>query len=670
MGLLDLDPQTTGKIKRILESSPNQLIGMFDDLDPVTRHWLEQVIREFKRDGFSKSLQTLRMRDFRREPVPVHEFLTSKYLGNFVDTMFPVWRRDISYVETNSIYEWIITGGIGIGKSTAAKFEIAYRLHVVSCLRDPSEFYGNQAKDIVVFGLYNVTLDKADDLYKGLHTMVKESPYFKECYKPVGKTGLNFDNNVSVRVGSSELHALGNALLVFAIDEMNFMKGGSGDRSQAYRLYNSTQRRLESRFMTMGTTPGLVILMSSRNSVSSWLEKHFEEAQKDIRAKKAKNLQTGIHISDYSLWDVKRDRYSKDTFYVFVGDRYSPSEVLPIGIDLNTFIDESKKKHSMDEEELRSRLVEVPVDFHGHFLKDIDGALRDLAGRATISISPLIKDKRSILDSFDKTRQDPFKKNPISISTNEKNVHIMDFVDKSRLFRVVRSVFQPRVSPEAMRFIHVDLGLTGDSCGICMGFTQSYNLHQNYRFGSNFTSLMLPYICLDMLLTIKPPMVGEVPIQKLLEFIIDLKTAGFNLKLVTYDGFQSRHSVQILRDNGIEANVFSVDRDDTPYRFLRAAYLDRRVGSPYNAVLEEELTFLEHDIEKRKVDHPDGKSKDLSDAVAAVIYHASMNVTGGLSSQDVDKYVQFIHGFKDEEYPDQSMEEKMEARIESTVKGE
>lgn len=659
MGLVDLDPRLSEKIKNICSLPDKEISDFYDELDPVTRHWMEQVVKEFRRDGHSISLQKLRSRDFIREPVSAADFLTERYLGKFANGIYPNWIKDICYVEDNFIYEYVLTGGIGIGKSTAAKLLMAFRLQVVSCLRDPAEFYEHLAGDTTVFGIFNITLDKANDIYVGLSSIVKEAPFFKECYQPVGKSGLDFHNKVSVRTGSSELHALGDDLLVLCIDEMNFMRGGSGATSQAHKLYTSTQRRLQSRFMSKGFTPGIVVMMSSRNSVNSWLEKHITQVKEDNSIRIKQGLKPGAYISDYSLWDMKRERYNKDTFRVFVGDRYNPSEIISNEVDTDEYLNmRMSSSGAVSTDELKSRLLTIPVDFYSDFVKDIEGSIRDLAGRATLSISPLIRDKTCILDAFNanSSNVDIFKKNPISISITDSGVSIMDYVDKSKLFRIVRSNFQPRVDPDVPRFVHVDLGITGDSAGLAVGHIQKYNSFSSYRVGANTKSVVLPFIYFDVLLTIIPPSVGEIPIQSLLDFIISLKSVGFNLGLVTYDGFQSRHSVQILKTNNIKSAVFSVDRDDTPYRFLRAALMDRRVSFPKNAILEDELTFLEHNIDKKKVDHPTGKTKDLSDAVSSVCYNATMNPAKSLSGEERDVYLEFFNGLAKDDFSSQQQE--------------
>ncbi len=53
---------------------------------------------------------------------------------------------------------------------------------------------------------------------------------------------------------------------------------------------------------------------------------------------------------------------------------------------------------------------------------------------------------------------------------------------------------------------------------------------------------------------------------------------------------------------------------------LRRAAAERRVKVPVNEVLRLELTGLEHDVELDKVDHREGESKDVADALCASTY--------------------------------------------------
>lgn len=89
------------------------------------------------------------------------------------------------------------------------------------------------------------------------------------------------------------------------------------------------------------------------------------------------------------------------------------------------------------------------------------------------------------------------------------------------------------------------------------------------------------------------------------------------------NGFVSHNSAESLQQferRGLVADRLSVDRDTAAYDILRTALYDQRVDMyAYEPALYE-LRRLEHDRKRRKVDHPDGGSKDVSDAMAGVAF--------------------------------------------------
>ena len=108
--------------------------------------------------------------------------------------------------------------------------------------------------------------------------------------------------------------------------------------------------------------------------------------------------------------------------------------------------------------------------------------------------------------------------------------------------------------------------------------------------------------------------------------------------MISYDGFQSRESIQILRKTGIRAEAISVDRNLEPYEYLRSALYQGRLAMVDSEPLRLELAQLELDAKRDKVDHPPRGSKDVADAVCGAVYAASRwrSIRTGLGCQDQD----------------------------------
>jgi hypothetical protein len=166
----------------------------------------------------------------------------------------------------------------------------------------------------------------------------------------------------------------------------------------------------------------------------------------------------------------------------------------------------------------------------------------------------------------------------------------------------------------------VDLALSTDSTGVVCGYVSGF---RQVKRGDGVTET-LPIINIDFTLEVTPPKGEEIVISKIRTLICKLRdNLGVNVKWVTYDQYQSADSLQILRQKGFTTGLQSMDRTMKPYEMLKQALYDNRVSIPHHPKLQEELLALEFDTKKNKVDHTSQSSKDISDALAGVVYGVS-----------------------------------------------
>jgi len=164
--------------------------------------------------------------------------------------------------------------------------------------------------------------------------------------------------------------------------------------------------------------------------------------------------------------------------------------------------------------------------------------------------------------------------------------------------------------PGVNYYIHIDLGYKHDACGFAMGHLNGYDESEGE---------LKPKVAIDYIVKISAPPEGEVRFSDVRSLIYDLQARGFYIKKVTYDGFQSVDSIQILRSKGIESEVLSVDRTMAPYDTMKEMIHSNRFVSCYYQPLYDEYIRLEL-VKGKKVDHPAKGSKDVADAVAGVCY--------------------------------------------------
>jgi hypothetical protein len=174
------------------------------------------------------------------------------------------------------------------------------------------------------------------------------------------------------------------------------------------------------------------------------------------------------------------------------------------------------------------------------------------------------------------------------------------------------------------RFIHVDLAQKKDACGIAMGYRSGY---------TTVDGEMRPKVYLDVMIRIQAPNKGEIMFTDVRQIIYTLQDLGFPIGQVSFDGWQSVDSIQILRTRGINATMLSVDRTIEPHETLKSCLQDNRLnyyrytvldkaGTPdekLRNIFEDEISSLEL-LEGKKVDHAAKSSKDVADAIAGMCY--------------------------------------------------
>lgn len=531
------------------------------------------------------------------EPVPLRTFVEDPYFLNMEGVLYPVV-LDCTEEMNNGLYqETVLTGAIGTGKTTIALVSTAYQLYLLSSYYNPQEIFGlDPSSEIVfIFQSLNATLAKSVDFAR-FKSMIEKSPYFAEnfAFNKDILSELQFPNRIIVKpVSGAETGAIGQNVIGGIIDEMNFMSivenskssvdGGTYD--QAIALYNSIARRRKSRFMAQGKLPGLLCLVSSKRYPGQFTDTKEEESLREIEL----TGKTTIYVYDKKTWDIKpAGSFSGNWFTIFIGDGGRKPRILAPDEEVDLVDDHL--------------LMQIPEEYRMEFEKDMMNSLRDIAGISTLATHPFIVERDKITSSV---RQDHL------LFGRDK----VDFVD-TKLEILVKNI----IKPELPRFVHIDLAVTGDSAGLAIGTVTGFSLSET---SPDATELM-PDIWIDGTLEVNPPKGGEIQFHKIREVLYALKKAGMNIKWVTFDTFQSVDSIQLLRQAGFVVGTQSVDVTTHPYDFTKNALYSGRVSLPEHKKLMVELASLEKDTKKNKIDHPPHGSKDVSDALAGVIYGLTM----------------------------------------------
>jgi hypothetical protein len=543
------------------------------------------------------------------------EFVESKeFMGQRGHVRPAIMSELVRFFEKPFI-EGVLTGGIGIGKNFFADFALSYMIYLLSIYHNPQVEFDLAPGSSIVFIIQSITERLAKKVvFDQFSERLRLSPYFTKHFpfNPDVKSELRFPKNIYLLpVGGNDTAAIGMNVFGGVIDELNFMTYTQDSKyvraneefyDQAERVYMSLRRRMKSRFIQKGSIPGRLMLVSSINHPDDFTSRKIKEAETDDT----------IFIMNMSLWEALAgtDKLMEETFMVEVGNELKQSRII----------------NSIDEAVDEQDVIHVPMDFKSDFERDVDMALREIGGIATSSSHPFIPHRELI-----KFAQDEF--------TAANGEHQLFRHDSCVLSKVVGDPDDPEwdnlvnreyieeciLDPSVIFAVHIDVGVSQDALGICVGRIIGDKLMPAAKFWDEKADVLrevkdirMPFYQLDGLLQVTPPPVGEIDLELARDLVVYLRSL-LNVKWTTMDSYQSTMMIQSFRKMRIRSGVLSVDTSLAPYAELKQAIKDSRVWFPPHTVASRELREVEK-TKKEKIDHPAKGSKDVSDAMAGVVY--------------------------------------------------
>jgi hypothetical protein len=176
-----------------------------------------------------------------------------------------------------------------------------------------------------------------------------------------------------------------------------------------------------------------------------------------------------------------------------------------------------------------------------------------------------------------------------------------------------RESFKP--DPEKRYYVHVDLARVHDHAAVALAHVEKW---EQRNIGGKLTE-PAPVVVVDQVRYWTPSKTKNVDFTEIREYILSLKRRGFNVRLVTFDRWESADTMQYLNERGMKAERLSVAKKH--YEDFAMVIAEERVTGPQIELLIEELLQLRI-MKNDRVDHPRKGSKDLSDAVCGAIYNA------------------------------------------------
>ena len=615
-----------------------------------------------------------------RPILPPNEWLAdSYYSGPLRRELWDQKIEDFCRVAPGSIFEVIVTGSIGWGKTLIVKALCMYDLYRMSCFVEPQRVMGIGSAETIVMVLVSLNVNKAKaKLLTPLRAALDLTPYFRRefRYDPNKTAFLEFPKGIVVKsgvTGESAVHSEDVAWL--GLSEANFLpviansrrKRGTETLDVAEDLVEATIRRMKSRFQQGKDLMGLcrLVIDSSRQYPDDYVERRIAAIHRG-------EVTHGNVIISHPIWAAKRGVKNAAGDLIFKGEKF------PVEIG-----NEQRFSRILTPEEVpyaKNRIVWCADELRIEFERDIEGSLRDFAGEAVLTLKPLISNRDAIIECV---RDEP--EWPAYACEHPFTVVSSTLRDTGRFieeYLVDPATKLPRVNSEKLRCAHVDFAITGDRLGFAMGHV--YDVTTVQRGGAEVQMLDLPctscrgekavpctrcsgkgimshfghktkcavcrgstilpcmsckgtgkhgtpvdrpIIYIDFMLQVVPPDNGQIQFDDIEALLTSLRGMGFIIPVVTADGYESTQFLQrqMSRGGARFAEELSVDKTKDPYYALRNAIYDkdvkgRRRLSVYGySVFHNELIRVED--RPQKIDHVHGGSKDCTDAVAGVVFN-------------------------------------------------
>lgn len=505
------------------------------------------------------------------------------------------WYWDLQVPGTHN---YVAEGAIhhNSGKSEFASIAILRMVYEASCLKNPALSYGLNPGSKIDFGIFAPSEHVAKNAaFDKILSKIRLSPYFLERFRCLNRisdqrafkqNALNFPKDINIVCGSStNTAALGGNLMGAFVDELNFFqktpRGRTasdsrwGESEKAGKLFDGLMRRMKSRFMRRGKLPGVLIGASSKDL-------HDSLIQRMIRNAAAANDQR-VFVRDRSILELKANQFGDKKFKVLLPSEHYRARIL----DGTERLDEYEDPIVLD----------IPDEFRADFEQDLEGSLRDIAGVSTFAISNFISHTEKIEQMKDESRSHPFMCPMVSPPRWWDSVNSFQMNWPSLAVQLDNGEWEPRLNPQAKRFIHLDPAISGDAFGFCMGHiaglrevvTQDMTEYQ-------------PIFVVDFILKIIGSREQNIIFRNVRKMIYDFTFHGFSISCISMDTFQSLEMRQFLSQQNYRTEIVSVDESKEPYRYLRAALYENRISCYPYPELYDELRTLEDT--PQKIDHP------------------------------------------------------------------
>lgn len=571
---------------------------------------------------FGDLLNILDGEDFEERPVAIEEFVTSEDYLNLPDT--PLSDHQYQLIKASSqIYkkktlinlygedegekrwsqtmnEVIFQLGKGSGKDFTSTIACAYIVYLLLCLKDPAKYYNKPPGDTIDILNIAINATQANNVFfKGFKNRILRSPWFVGKFKE--KQGhFEFDKNINVYSGHSEREAWeGYNVIYVVLDEISGFAidstSGNENSKTAQAVYDMYRASVTSRFSEFGK----LVLLSFPRYKNDFIQQRYNA----VIAEKETITRTHTFKLDPEL---------------------------PEGTEGNEFTIEWEEDHIIRYASPKVFALKRP-SWEVNPTKNIDvDYLRDFYDNPVEALSRYACMPPDAIDAFFKDREKIDRAFQSGNGVDETGAFSMNLIPKAGV----------------RYFVHVDLARKHDHCAVAMAHVEKW---EQRKIGIKLTE-PAPVIKVDAVRWWTPTKQRNVDFAEVREYIVSLKKRGFDIRLTTFDRWESHDMMEYLNGVGMPSERLSVAKKH--YEDMAMIVMEERLSGPNISLLKQELLQLRI-MPNDKVDHPRNGSKDLADATCGAIFNAIAHTPRNLN-EEIE--VQTLASFN-------KVERNMEAKI-------
>lgn len=547
-----------------------------------------------------KMMVYLRLNGYSHKPPTVERLYSDPYYlgsddffmgGNII---FDFWKNDLPKIFPNEVLTLkpylVLSGAIGIGKSTISRICLAMTYARLGCMTNPYKTFGLAQKPMsaVIFHKSEETAIKEFKYWFERDVLVK-SPFFK-----------NIPNRPDFKIITSGPRGgggLGSDVIFFLLGEVNFWP----NQENAVERVHSSLIRFSTRYGENVTSKaGHFIVDSSAKGDSSATEVFLENTDPRL-----------TYNCRPAHYDVRVDMYRPSkgkTFSVYIGDGKRAPQILP---------DDYVLEDTMDPD----RIKKIPIQLLGQYKGDLIKSLQDLSGISVGSSDLFFGGSiQHLVNCSNKRNKIP-------------EIVKVDFFDKEdRIYPQVQKAIDD-IPLGTFLFLGLDLAVAKDTSGIAA---------VSFDHWEEYSGAKVAYINCHFCFGVTRLEGQETSLFHIYQFIKELSTK-FRI-IVSADIAFSKNILQDLERDGIVTRYISTDRTSEPAYYLKNVINRELISLPENKRLQREAYDLKIIGDKGKVDHPkrasisnlfdnpDGKqpgSKDLWDALSNCVYSLNLSSLEG-----------------------------------------